>query len=281
LSGPREDSRTNVPEAVALWIVAGQTTRRDVLLGLGDPDGKAPDEHWFTYGSAISHGGIEGAAVGFGNAGSLGRESVEYRRLIVRFDDNGVVSSVDWQNKRCTEYPQGSDSTGYVTTVPCVDIQGNDLTSGAIAAADTTAAESLAQFDRVSWWTYPRGERPCADHYVSYHELPSIGRMEITRNSLMLVALPPQYQQADYSVIQHPAGRVTIPLSEIKSVIMKGRMIVEQKNGSCLYAEVFKGRFGAVMKVPSEKKMKAASELLQKAAAMAAANEGVPPPGPK
>lgn len=257
--------------------MAGQTTRRDVLLGLGDPDGKAPDERWFAYGSAISHGGIAGVAVGLGNSGSIGRESVEYRRLIVRFDENGVVSSVDWQKKRCGEYPQGSDGTGYVTSVPCVDIQGNDLADGARAAADANRGETIAHYDSVTWWNYSAG-RPCTDRLISVWEPKSIGRMEITRNSLTL-AKPP-HQDVGLSVIQKPV-LVTLALSEINSVIAPSRpgvvlghwrersMTVEQKNGSCLYVYV-EDLDGADTKT--------AAELLQKAVAMAAAESAIPPP---
>jgi outer membrane protein assembly factor BamE (lipoprotein component of BamABCDE complex) len=282
LSGPRKDSRTNLPEAAPPWIVTGRTTRRDVLLGLGDPDGKASDDRWFTYGSAISHGGVAGVTAGPGGGGFIGRESVEYRRLIVRFDDNGVVSSVDWQKKRCAEYPQGTDSSGYVTTVPCVDIQGNDLASGATAAAETTTGDIIAQYDNASWWTYSAGERPCTDHHISVWEPLSIGRMEITRNSLILVK-PPR-QKVGLSVIQKPV-LVTLPLSEINSVIPPSRpgvvlghykersMIVEQKNGSCLYValEGLSLRGGET---------KTASELLQRAVAMAT-DHGIPPAEPR
>ncbi len=262
--------------------MAGQTTRRDVLLGLGDPDGKASDDRWFTYGSAISHGGVAGLAVGLGNSGSIGRESVEYRRLIVRFGDNGVVSSVDWQKRRCAEYPQGTDSTGYFTTVPCVDIQGNDLASGATAAAETTTGEIIVQYDKVIWWTYSAGERPCTDHHISVWEPLSRGGMEITRKSLILVK--PALQEVGHSVIQKPV-LVTLPLSEINSVIPPSRpgvvlghnkersMIVEQKNGSCLYV--------AVERFSLRGETKTASELLQKAVATAAAANQIPPAEPK
>jgi len=40
------------------FIVSGKTTREDVLLELGEADGKALDESWLSYGCAFGRGGV-------------------------------------------------------------------------------------------------------------------------------------------------------------------------------------------------------------------------------
>lgn len=102
-SAPSAESRTNI-EGTAPQIVVGRTTRTQVLLTLGEPDGRADDDRWFSYRTQLSRGGWRWAAVWVGLNGVGGTPVGDWntvRRLVVRFDDSGVVASVEAQEKNC------------------------------------------------------------------------------------------------------------------------------------------------------------------------------------
>jgi hypothetical protein len=122
-SGSLPDSRTNIPSTVPSSFAIGHTTRRDVLFELGEPDGVGPADGWYTYGSATSRGGVAVLTVSYGFSYDT-RESVEYRRLLVQFDDNGVVSNVKLETKRC---PLWDSQLIRFVSVPCLDFRGADI----------------------------------------------------------------------------------------------------------------------------------------------------------
>jgi hypothetical protein len=108
-------------------LVVGQTTRTQVLLVLGEPDGGAVDESWFVYGTIERRGGLRwawvaavGAGYGAGAAGGglLGNWDSS-RRLIIRFDANGVVSDTSIEQRNCTTGNSGGDL--------CLDVAGGDM----------------------------------------------------------------------------------------------------------------------------------------------------------
>jgi len=109
-AGPVAWARTNIDAQTSSRIAAGQTTRTEVLLMLGEPDGRAPDDSWFTYGSVARLGGVKWAAmVEYGDWNS----SV---RLIIRFDTHGVVSATEFSQRDCSEWRR-----------TCLDARGTDL----------------------------------------------------------------------------------------------------------------------------------------------------------
>ena len=70
-SGPAASSRAEVPKNLPGEIKAGEATRREVLLLLGEPDGRGDQDRWFTYGSSAGRGGVGWSlfyAVGAGTA---------------------------------------------------------------------------------------------------------------------------------------------------------------------------------------------------------------------
>jgi len=114
------DSRADVTAASQRGIEVGKSTRVDVLLALGEPDGRAVDGRWFTYSSARA---FEAGLVGMGGLMEYMKETVN--RLVVRFDASGTVSSVDFQQSHCS----GLDhATG------CLDVRGSDLLAADIAS---------------------------------------------------------------------------------------------------------------------------------------------------
>jgi hypothetical protein len=102
LPAAERTSRDEVKEGSKLGIDVGKTTRIDVLLALGEPDGRASDDSSFTYESTRSW------AVGlYPVAGG----EVTLSRLVISFNDDGVVSKVDFRRHKCPVVQMGT-STG-------------------------------------------------------------------------------------------------------------------------------------------------------------------------
>ena len=131
-------SRHNLSPEGPTFIVASRTTRQEVLLTLGEPDGEAPDESWFAYGSAWTEGGAGVAVIviapapGAGMAGGFfGTEKVVFRRLLVHFDAQGTVNASHFETRTCREssggvfvMTGGTGQGGVTETAPCIDITG-------------------------------------------------------------------------------------------------------------------------------------------------------------
>lgn len=124
-AGYEASSRENVPAEPLDWITVGMTTREDVLLKLGEADGEAPDGSWLAYGAAYAKGGVVFVLFAGGSAAGAGGERVEYRRLIVSFDDRGVVSAVDSVSRDCWESIFGMGSAG-VQSPPCLKVDSRE-----------------------------------------------------------------------------------------------------------------------------------------------------------
>jgi outer membrane protein assembly factor BamE (lipoprotein component of BamABCDE complex) len=111
------DSRGDVTTATQQRLEVGKTTRVDVLLALGAPDGRAADDDWFTYGSARTS---EVGGFLFLLVDGIGVEHVNTHvsRLLVKFDSNGIVSSVELQQSECS---------GFMAAQGCLDLKGKEL----------------------------------------------------------------------------------------------------------------------------------------------------------
>lgn len=130
--GYEPHSHENLTEHVPEFIVPGQTTREEILRTLGAPDGIGPDQSWFTYGSIWRDKGVT-----FGFVGILGPEGiasndydvrVRIRRLLIRFDAQGLVNVTNLEERQCTRsytraYGGEPDSEPY----GCLDIRGSDI----------------------------------------------------------------------------------------------------------------------------------------------------------
>jgi hypothetical protein len=119
------NSRGDVTTATQQHLEIGKSTRADVLLALGAPDGRAADDSWFTYGSARTSevGGILFLIV---SGVTTEHVNTHVSRLLVRFDSHGIVSNVDFQQSECS---------GFMMAQGCLDLKGKDL-----AAADAARA---------------------------------------------------------------------------------------------------------------------------------------------
>jgi outer membrane protein assembly factor BamE (lipoprotein component of BamABCDE complex) len=92
----------NIPGRPSDLIVKGEATRADVLLLLGSPDSQSPDGRQFEYHSELHQGGVIFVIAAGSSAAGLGPEAFLERRLIVGFDAQGVVDTVEFEEKGCT-----------------------------------------------------------------------------------------------------------------------------------------------------------------------------------
>lgn len=120
----RHGSRENLGAAAKESIVAGKTTREEVLLRLGQPDGAALDESWLLYVCVRSKGGV--LVFIYPSPAMPAFETVDYTRLVVYFDEAGVVERTQFEQRTCREtefITQGAE----VKPRPCIDVLGKDL----------------------------------------------------------------------------------------------------------------------------------------------------------
>lgn len=157
-------------------------------MHLGEPDGTAPDESWVSYGSAIGQGGVGVALValstGPGGAAFINAERILYRRLVMRFDERGVVTTASIDTKVCPKYKDARS---------CLDEQGGDLAATDVIAVD---GGSLQEYARASLWV------------LGFHDVRG-GTLTITRESLVFVNSPDNNTSA---------AVLRIPFTEIESV---------------------------------------------------------------
>jgi hypothetical protein len=124
LHGDASYSRNNVGDKVPEFIVAGKTTKAEVLLSLGEPDGVSDNGIQFTYTRITGNGGI-----GFVGKILYRAEGMTYRRLIILFDETGVVISAKHERVSCSEREWDMHSGSGPTVDPshtCLNVSGQD-----------------------------------------------------------------------------------------------------------------------------------------------------------
>lgn len=124
-----QGSRQNLGEIRPEFIVERLTTREDILLRLGEPDGRWAEDRWFAYGSRRSEGGV---LLMFGRATtSVSSEAIRYRRLLLRFDEQGLVEGASFIDRLCPSYALRLEST-VAESEPCLDVRSDDVANGAL-----------------------------------------------------------------------------------------------------------------------------------------------------
>ncbi|MGT2433400.1 hypothetical protein ACU4GI_02975 [Cupriavidus basilensis] len=132
LSGYEGDSRENVPATAPDTLRKGESSREDVLMQLGEPDAVALDESWMEFGSRYSLGGLFLFIPTWGGAGIVGTDRIRYRRLIIEFDQAGIISEVIMESTTCFENAAGviadqPHGDAGVASKPCLDRLGHDI----------------------------------------------------------------------------------------------------------------------------------------------------------
>lgn len=150
--GYEPGSRENLPERVPDFIVPGQTTRDDVRNMLGWPDGAAPDQSLYSYGTVWREKATTRGYVVVGILPPSDRHTIKVRvrRLLVRFDTAGRVASAEMQQKECVR-KYASDPRKWefikITARDCLDVSGAD----AIRAGAVPDEGDLVAFEDVVW----------------------------------------------------------------------------------------------------------------------------------
>lgn len=121
-AGYTASSRENLGAEVTSRLVAGVTTREDVLLLLGEPDQAPADGAWLAYNSVYGRGGVLFVLFAGGGAAGAGGEQMEYRRLVVTFDEQGRLLNAEYVSKECWEGIVGMGSSGG-RSPPCLDTE--------------------------------------------------------------------------------------------------------------------------------------------------------------
>lgn len=124
-SGYVASSRENISREVAESLTVGGSSREDVLLLLGEADGAATDGSWLAYGSIYRKGGVAFVMAAGGSAGAVGTEKLEYSRLLITFDERGLVTGTAFVTRDCWEAIISVDASG-AETLPCLDIAAPD-----------------------------------------------------------------------------------------------------------------------------------------------------------
>jgi hypothetical protein len=212
-AGPVATSRANVDEKTPDRIVANQTTRTQVLLTLGEPDGRGLDDRWFTYGTVARRGGIKWV-----NSMTVLNEPNVSQRLLIRFDPQGIVSSVEFSQNICTEELHN-----------CLEAAGGDLLAVEQAQIDASGVV-LAEYNPVSLkW---RSSRTCSLRAKSEYDAGYGDAFVVTeravfwrdRRSAPRWRMLPVGDVEDAPSVQDDGVWEWIP--------------VRQRNGSCLFFEV-------------------------------------------
>ena len=233
-AGPLAASRTNLGTRVPDSMVIGQTTRTQLLLALGEPDGRATDDSWFVYGAVERRGGLRWAwvaAVGAGygggavGGGPLGNWDTS-RRLTIRFDENGIVSDASIEQRNCSASRGDSG---------CVDIVGGDISARDEARRDealrVAAGSVVAVYDHAQITQLGIG---CEFSWRAESKAIRAAPLEIRERAL-------------YWRSRDPRGRefwTEIALGDIRAVRPLERHIlwripVEKHDGSCALLTVF------------------------------------------
>ena len=119
--GYDSSSRENLSSEATVNLVPGITTREDILLKFGEADGAAEDGSWLAYGSIYGKGGVIFVVAAGGGAAGAGAELTEYSRLVVTFDDKGILKAADFVSRDCWDGIAGFGSQSG-TTPPCIDV---------------------------------------------------------------------------------------------------------------------------------------------------------------
>ncbi len=139
--------RDNIGDTVPASISTGKTTREEVLLALGEPDGESGQQQHFTYYRVEGHGGMGFLLVTVGGGGAATSEKKSYTRLLIDFDANGTVSAAHVQQDSCAE---GSVYFGReVSSEPCVRVDPH----GPLEQNAALVQEEHPQlFGNISWF---------------------------------------------------------------------------------------------------------------------------------
>ncbi len=238
-------SRGNVPKKVPPELLAGKSSRTDVLLTLGEPDGRGPEDSWFTYASTRTWavGGVLLMAA-YGGEGLLGGMggSQSGTRLLINFDDAGLVTGARVDRHTC---PGGallivtgsSNKDVDASSKDCLDPTGEDIRGvrqeidQQVDALYPDHGGVIARYDRalVVQHPYPGCKFP---HTMYFHT----GPVFVTAHALI------QPRPVGRSGAAEPT---VLPFNEVEQVLPLQRhnlvnfIVLQRKDHVCLFLRTF------------------------------------------
>jgi hypothetical protein len=122
--GPLPDSRTNIAAEVPTFLVSGVTSRAEVLLRLGEPDGAADHDRQFIYMKRVRTSGHGTFLCAQGGCLIWTTEGMLYDRLTIQFDEQNKVASSKHEQISCTEETDSWNREA----MPCMNTNNLELT---------------------------------------------------------------------------------------------------------------------------------------------------------
>lgn len=119
--GPKHVGWLDLGDSVPAFIVTGKTTREEVLNTLGPADRKASDQSWLCFGVKYATG--SGAFIPIVPLFFVGVESFEIRRVVVFFDDVGIVERATFEKDTC----RSTTLSGGGHAIQCVNQEGKEF----------------------------------------------------------------------------------------------------------------------------------------------------------
>jgi outer membrane protein assembly factor BamE (lipoprotein component of BamABCDE complex) len=152
--GDLSDSRQNLGDSVPEFIVVGKTTRAEILMALGEPDGASEHSEWFVYLRTASTGGVVFVVAAGGGMGGVSFEGMTARRLLIYFDTDGVVKRAAHDTVACSANSVlvGSSTTAAHQTDPCTRKSPGDAPTQELWANATLDDERPYQVFASTWW---------------------------------------------------------------------------------------------------------------------------------
>jgi hypothetical protein len=214
--GPNPNFRSSLDEGSKL--IEGTTTRRDVLLALGEPDGRGYDDRWFAYkaveGRAGLHWGYTVGTIGGGGGDGAIDDLDTAQRLVIRFDERGVVSQILFKKTNCTEQ--------YLDTHDCPSARGDDLLK---LDEEYLVGRYGAVSARLDTWSLVVDPH-CEFH--STHRVSSNGQpFLVTEKGLLWIEWGNQWRTVDFAQVQSIR-----PLETHQGLYY---VPIAMRDGSCLF----------------------------------------------
>ncbi len=236
-SGQVEGSRPAIPASIADQVIPSRTTRTEVLLMLGEPDGRGVGDRWFSYGSRIGRGGFGWilvllSGVGYGGGAPLAMPVGKWEtshRAIIRFGTDGTVSSVEFSEKACSE--------------DCLDIGGTKIKAADELARKhdlheqqvMTAGSQLARYGGYVVESGPQCSFPTASFLVatSINMIHEPDAMEIAERGVFWT-----HSQSAAPDHDEPAFIAFADLADVTLEASHGGMTwlaLHKRDGTCLF----------------------------------------------
>lgn len=224
--GDESGSRQNLGDKVPDFIITGKTTRADVLLALGEPDGESEHGEWFAYTRRTSTGGVMLIMAGGYSAGGASNETMNYRRLIIQFDDANIVKSARHELVTCSEWQilRDEERREPIWVPPC------ERTSGQYYFPTDSVGEHQGQtFAPASWYQGLHGFEWRRIFLLTPEPKPSLGILVVGERSILFFS--PNADSKSEPLFKAPYTDIMDVHSETLPLGLNRRIVIKHISG--------------------------------------------------